>query len=196
MSLASRIVFKFPSIRALEEHAKQTAEQRDELRRQIDELAGQRDALERERDELAVHCERLNREAGEARERERAVVAERAQVLRDRDNLERERNELRGHCERLETDLAQRGEAEETLKAQLVSLEQLHQEFVERAVRMIGSEALAGQMQRDWDERAQQNAMHSPIAGARIGTSRSTRPRASRTSASTSPTIWKTSARV
>jgi SAM-dependent methyltransferase len=160
MGLARRVAFKLPSVRALEDHARQMAEQRHGLMLQIEELSGQRDALERERDELAGHCRRLSREAGEALERERSAMADRAQVVSDRDSLERERNELRAHCQRLEIDLERRREAEESLRAHLVSLNQAHQEFVERAMRLIGSEVLAEQMRRDWDERAQRNAMY------------------------------------
>nr|HKE22960.1 methyltransferase domain-containing protein [Bryobacteraceae bacterium] len=142
------------------EHARLAAGQRDELARQVQELSGQRDALVRERDELSAHCRRLDQEAGNARQRESQLAAERATVLTDRDNLERERDELRGHCERLEADLARHCEAEAAIKSQLVALEQLHKEFVERAMQLIGSDALAAQMQRDWDERARRNAMH------------------------------------
>jgi len=153
MSVVSRVAFKLPSVKAI-------AAERDDLVRQVETICGQRDALEHERDELAAHCVRLSREAGEALDRERCLLDERAQVVIDRDTLAGERDELRGHCERLERQIAERCENELKLRAELASVNRLHQEFAERAIEMIGSESWAAQMRRDWDERARQNALH------------------------------------
>src|SRR5215469_16992507 len=76
MSVVGRVAFKLPSVRALQEHARLTAGQRDELARQVQELSGQRDALKRERDELSAHCRRLDHEAGKALQRESQFAAE------------------------------------------------------------------------------------------------------------------------
>ena len=160
MSVVSRLAHKLPSVKALDEYAQRVTAHREELLRQVEELCRQRDTLERERDELSAHCRRQGEEIGEANERLRSVMAEREAILHDRDALERERDELRSHCERLEGDLAQRRASEGALRSQLASLDQLHQDFVRRAMQLIGADALAGQMQREWDERAQQNAMH------------------------------------
>jgi len=165
MGVVSRVAYKLPSVKALQEYAGKIAEQRDELSRQLEELTVQRDHLERERDELRGHCQRLTREAGEAVDRERAVRAEAAQTGRDRDSLERERDELRGHCARLEQELAQGGEAERQLQAQIVALKQAHEEFVQRAIGLVGSKEVAAEMRCDWDERARQNAMHFTNSG-------------------------------
>jgi SAM-dependent methyltransferase len=156
MGVVSRIAYKLPSVKALQE----IAAQREDLARQIDQVSSQRDELRAERDELAAHCDRLVRQAAETRDRERRFVEERTQLLSDRDALERERDELLGHCRRLELDLAGRGEPEKDLRRQLDSLNQLHRDFVEQAMRLIGNDALAAQMQRDWDERARSNALH------------------------------------
>jgi SAM-dependent methyltransferase len=165
MGVVSRITYKLPSVKALQEYSSRIAAERDDLVRRIDELCVQRDALARERDELAAHCERLDREAGDALDRERRVVAERAQVLSDRDCLERERDELRGHCQRLERQLAEGRAAGQQLRGEVESLHQLHRAFVERALEMIGSEAWAVRMRSDWDERARQNALHFTNSG-------------------------------
>jgi SAM-dependent methyltransferase len=169
MGVVSKVAYKLPSVKALQEHAGRIAEQRDELRRQLEqltreygEIGAQRDDLERERDELRGHCRRLTGEAAEAVERERAVRADIEQMLRDRDTLERERDELSGHCDRLEHELAQQAEM---LQAQIDSLKQAHEEFVEQAMRLVGSDAVAAEMRREWDERARQNAMHFTNSG-------------------------------
>jgi SAM-dependent methyltransferase len=160
MGLVSRVAFKLPSVKALQEHSLRIAAHRDNLLRQIDEMFGQRDALERERDELLAHCRRLSYEAAESLDRERRLAAQQEQMLVDRDTLERERDELAGHCRRLELDLAGRREAVDKLCSELASWQQHHREFAERAIEMIGSDAWAAQMRRDWDERARRNALH------------------------------------
>lgn len=156
MGVVSRVAYKLPSVKALQ----QIAAERDELVRQVEDLCSQRDALEGERDELAAHCKRLTREAGEAMDRERRLIEERAQAGIDRDALERERDELLGHCRRLELDLARSDETGKDLRHQLDALSRLHREFVEHAIELIGNDALAARMQRDWDERARSNALH------------------------------------
>jgi SAM-dependent methyltransferase len=153
MGVVRRVAFKIPSVKALQEDSARVAAERDALIRQ-------RDALELERDELAGHCDRLSREAEEALCRERQILQERVQTLADRDNLQNERDELRGHCRRLEEQLTEQREIEEKLRAEVASLHQLHREYVERAMKMIGREAWAEQMRQDWDERARENALH------------------------------------
>jgi SAM-dependent methyltransferase len=160
MGVVNRLACKLPSVKALQEHSGRLAAARDELVQRNGELSGQRDALERERDELAAHCQRLNREMGEALGRERRVLAERERSLSDRDALARERDELRGHCQRLEGQMAERWEAEQRLQAEIASLSQLHQEFVERAIQLTGAKLLIEEMRRDWDDRARLNALH------------------------------------
>ena len=165
MDVASRVVFKLPSVKALQQHAAETAAQRDELLDRNEELYSQRDALERERDELAAHGRRLNQEIGEALGREQLLRAERERILADRDALESERAELRGHCERLDRQMAERLEGERRLRAELGALRRLHQEFVERATRLIGADRLLEEMRQDWDGRARQNAFHYTNTG-------------------------------
>ena len=161
MGVVSRVAYKLPSVKALQE----IAVQHDELLRQVELLRSQCRALECERDELAAHCSRLAREAGDALDRERRWVEQRARVLGDRDALERERNDLLAHCSRLEADIAQHSEAERQLRSRLGALQEMHREFAGRAMQLIGSEAVAAQMQRDWDERAQSNARHFTNSG-------------------------------
>lgn len=156
MGVVSRVAYKLPSVKALQGIAARC----DELARQIEELRSQRDELLAERDDLAAHCDRMAREAAEVSDRDRTFREECSHVLDDRDALERERDELLGHCRRLEADLAHRGETEQQLWRQLDSLDRLHRDFVDRAMQLISSDALAVQMQRDWDERAQSNALH------------------------------------
>jgi SAM-dependent methyltransferase len=169
MGVVSKVAYKLPSVKALQEHAGKIAEQRDQLRHQLEQLsrehgevAAQRDDFERECDELRGHCRRLTAEAGEAIERERAVRADIEQMLRDRSTLEGERDELRGHCGRLERELAQRTKM---WQAQIDSLRKAHDEFVEQAMRLVGRDAVAAEMRRQWDERARQNAMHFTNSG-------------------------------
>jgi SAM-dependent methyltransferase len=156
MGVVSRVAYKLPSVKALQ----RIAAQHDELAGEIERLRSQRDALVLERDDLVAHCARLTSEAAEARDRERRYSEERNRVLADRDALERERDELLGHCRRLEADLAERLRGEQAMRRDLESLDRLHREFVDRAMRLIGSDAVAVQMQHDWDERAQANALH------------------------------------
>jgi ubiquinone/menaquinone biosynthesis C-methylase UbiE len=165
MGVVSRVAYKLPSVKALQEHAGKIAEQRDELSRQLRASTAQCDHLERERDELQGHCRRLTREAAEAIDRERTLRAESEQMLRDRDALVRERDELSGHCARLERELAERSDIERQLRGQIDALKQAHEEFVERALRLVGSDAVAAEMRREWDERARQNAMHFTNSG-------------------------------
>lgn len=153
MGVVKRAALKIPSVKALQEDSERITAERDALIRQ-------RDALEHERDDLACHCDRLSREAEAALDRERHAIQERAQILADRDKLQKERDELRGHCERLEGELAEHREIHKRLRADLTSLNQVYREFTERAAQMIGSEAWAWQMRRDWDDRARQNALH------------------------------------
>lgn len=160
MGIAARFAYTLPSVKALQQYAADAVEQRDRLARHSEEVSGQRDALERERNELQAHCRRLEAELRETIDRQGGALAEREQILSDRDCLEHERDELRGHCQRLERQLAERLEAEQTLRSEVRSLAQFHQEFIEHAMQLIGTEPLLQQMRDDWDVRARMNALH------------------------------------
>jgi SAM-dependent methyltransferase len=160
MGIAGRIAYKLPSVKALQQHAAKAAEERDALARQGEELCLQRDALELERNELAAHCRRLEAELRETLDRQRGAMVERDEILSSRDALQQERDELSAHCHRLERQLAERLEAEQKLRAEVNSLAEFHQDFMQRAMQLIGTEPLLHKMRTDWDVRARMNALH------------------------------------